>query len=144
MTGDCCQKVDVRWQDELNQLEKSMRDFKKLKVWEKSHKLVLEIYDLTKNYPHDEFFGLSSQIRRAVTSVPTNIAEGCGRESIKELIRCITIAKGSATELEYLIFLSYELNLINSEKFTEINKKIIEVKKMLSGYAKKMSESADH
>lgn len=121
-----------------------MRDFKKLKIWKKSHDLTLELYHKTNCFPKDELYGLSSQIRRAASSIPANIAEGSGRETIKELIRYIIIARGSAFELEYFIILSHDLKLIDHDTFQDLNLKIIELKKMLSGYARKMSESADH
>ncbi|MCK5545095.1 MAG: four helix bundle protein, partial [Desulfobulbaceae bacterium] len=71
-----------------------MRDFRDLKVWEKAHRLTLEVYRITKNFPSDERFGLTVQLRRATASVPTNIAEGCGRHSERELARFMSIAAG--------------------------------------------------
>ena len=93
-----------------------MRDFKKYSIWQLSHKLTLEIYDLTKNFPKDEVYGLTYQIRRSSSSIPTNISEGCGRDSDTEFNRFLTIALGSASETEYLIILSTELNYITEEK----------------------------
>ena len=78
-----------------------MRDFHKLMIWQRSHSLTLEIYKITKTFPKEEVFGLTSQIQRAVSSIPTNIAEGCGRNSNKEFAHFLQIAIGSATELEY-------------------------------------------
>ncbi len=78
-----------------------MRDFRELKVWEKAHRLTLQVYRMTKNFSFDEGFGLTVQLRRAAASVPTNIAEGCGRDSERELARFMSIAAGSASGVEY-------------------------------------------
>ena len=108
-------------------------------VWSKSHILVKDLYLATSKFPRDEMFGMTSQIRRAVASIPTNIAEGCGRGSDADFRRFIQIAFGSANEIEYLIFLSYELKYIEENEFFEYNNKIIEIKKMLAGMIKKLS-----
>lgn len=86
-----------------------MRDFKKYQIWRLSHDLTLEIYKLTHSFPKEEFYGLTSQIRRASSSIPTNISEGCGRDSDAEFNRFLTIALGSASETEYLIILAKDL-----------------------------------
>ena len=91
-----------------------MRDFKKLQVWEKSHGLTLRIYELTAQFPREEIYGLTSQIRRACASIPTNIAEGCGRESPADFAPFLQIAMGSASETEYLILLARDLKYINA------------------------------
>tara|TARA_R110001583_G_scaffold163880_1_gene316321 strand:- start:4041 stop:4391 length:351 start_codon:yes stop_codon:yes gene_type:complete len=93
-----------------------MRDFKKYEIWELSHKLTLDIYDLTQTFPKEEIYGLTSQIRRSSSSIPTNISEGCGRDSDTEFNRFLTIALGSANETEYLIMLSKDLNYLTLEK----------------------------
>ena len=86
-----------------------MQDFRKLKVWEKSHALALAIYRTTAGFPNSEMYGLTSQIRRCSISIPSNIAEGCGRSTNGDLLRFLDIAMGSAKELEYQLLLSYEL-----------------------------------
>ena len=111
-----------------------MRDFRTIKVWEKAHKLVLEIYKTTKNFPREELYGITNQIRRAAVSIPNNIAEGCGRNSEKELKQFSTIAMGSSSEVEYLLLLSFDLDFITKENYILLNSKIIEVKKMLSSF----------
>ncbi|MGX1928207.1 four helix bundle protein [Flagellimonas sp. 2504JD4-2] len=109
-----------------------MVDYKNYKVWHKSHLLVIEIYQITDIFPKKEQFGLVSQINRAVVSIPTNIAEGCGRETQKELVRFLYISSGSAHELEYLVMLSKELNFITEEQFNALAPKIVEIKRMLA------------
>ena len=108
-----------------------MRDYKKYTVWNEGHRLVLEIYKITNSFPKDELFGLSSQIRRAMVSVPTNIAEGCGRETDKDFKRFLVISHGSATEVEYLLFLSNELNFVTNKEYLELNERIIILRKQL-------------
>lgn len=89
-----------------------MRDFRKLQVWEKSHLLTLNIYRITADFPRDEVYGLVSQMRRASSSVPVNLAEGCGRDGDTELRRFAQIALGSASELQYHLLLSRDLGYI--------------------------------
>ena len=115
-----------------------MKDFRNLKVWEKSHNLVLDIYNITKVFPKVELYGLTSQIRRAAISIPTNISEGCGRSNGKDFARFMQIAMGSASELEYLIFLSSELKLIENPIYSDLNLKVIEIKKMLISLMQKL------
>ncbi|WP_317133530.1 four helix bundle protein [Flavobacterium humi] len=79
-----------------------MRDFKKYEIWQMSHDFTLEIYKITSQYPKEEIYGLISQIRRASSSIPTNISEGCGRNSDNEFNQFLNIALGSANETEYL------------------------------------------
>ena len=89
-----------------------MKDFRKLQVWDKAHQLALTLYHVTASFPRDETHGLTSQIRRAASSIPSNIAEGCGREGDAELSRFCTIARGSASESECQILLARDLKLI--------------------------------
>ena len=115
-----------------------MRDFRSLKVWEKGHKLTLEIYKVTKTFPTDERFGLTSQMRRSSSSVPTNIAEGCGRHGNAELKRFMIIGMGSANELEYQLLLAKDLGYIKPDQYIKLNNQTVEVKKMLSSYIMKL------
>ena len=114
-----------------------MREFRKLKVWEKAHKLVLEIYQVTKDFPKEELFGITNQIRRASISIPNNIAEGCGRKSKKELSNFLNIAMGSASEVEYLLLLSYDLYYFK-DKYKILNGNLIEMRKMLNVFMQKI------
>ena len=111
-----------------------MRDFKKLKVWHKAHELTLDIYRVTKNFPKEEIYGITSQMRRASSSIEFNIAEGCGRESEKELGRFLIISMGSASELECEILLSFDLDYLEKDDYKKLEQKTIEVKKMLSSF----------
>ncbi len=108
-----------------------MRDYKNYTVWQDGHQLTMIIYNLTKQFPKEELFGLTSQLRRASSSVPTNIAEGCGRESDADFRRFLIIAHGSATEVEYLVFLSFELEYVSREAFKESTDKIVILRKQL-------------
>jgi len=98
-----------------------MRDFRQLKVWEKAHHFTLQVYKITKHFPSDERFGLTSQLRRAAVSVSTNIAEGCGRNSEPELARYMSIAAGSASEVEYQLLLARDLKYIQNEMYGEMS-----------------------
>lgn len=115
-----------------------MKDYRKLTVWEKAHRLVLEVYKLTCTYPREEQFNLISQLRRAATSVPTNIVEGCGRFTQKDFAKFLQDAFGSAQEIEYLLFLSSELNYMDNEKYNVINAQVNEVKAMLLSLLEKI------
>lgn len=98
---------------------------KDMEVWKLSMELVVKIYKLTENFPKDEMFGLTSQIRRCAVSIPSNIAEGCGRFSNKETLRFTSIALGSLAELETQILIATELNFVNNtENITDIIKKV--------------------
>ena len=98
-----------------------MVDYRKYIVWQKSHQLVLDMYKVTAILPKSEQFNLVSQMNRACLSIPTNIAEGCGRETQKELIRYLYIASGPAHELDYLILVSKDLNFIDENLYYKLN-----------------------
>ncbi len=111
-----------------------MRDFKKLKVWNKAHQWVLKIYRITASFPPDERLGLVVQLRRSAASISAKIAEGCGRESMQELSRFLIIAAASANEAEYQLLLAYDLGYIDGKTYCELNENIDEVKKMLNSF----------
>jgi four helix bundle protein len=115
-----------------------MQDFRKLSVWEKAHRLTLELYRITRSFPKDELYGLTSQLRRAAVSVPTNIAEGCGRRSDGDFARFLSIAMGSASELDYLILLSRDLNLMNARAAEALAGSATELKRMLASLIRKI------
>ncbi len=92
-----------------------MKDFRQLKVWKKAHQLALAVYKATKGFPKEELYGLTSQIRRASMSIPTNIAEDCGQNTDAQFARFLQIAMGSASETEYLLLLSHDLGFLSKE-----------------------------
>ncbi len=115
-----------------------MKNFKELLIWQRSHNLVLDIYSLTKSFPKDELFGLTSQMRRSSASISTNIAEGCGRNSDAEMSRFLVIAQGSAAELEYQIILSKDLSYISLETFNKLTLELTEIRKMINTFTQKI------
>lgn len=108
-----------------------MQNYKDLKVWEKAHQFTLMIYDASKNFPKEEIYGLTNQLRRAASSIPANIAEGCGKNSNVDFAKYLNISLGSANESEYFTLLAKDLSYINVEKFDALYKQINEVKAML-------------
>ena len=108
-----------------------IRTFQDLKVWQRGHELVLIIYQLTKNFPREEKFGLTSQIRRAAVSVACNIVEGFRRKSVKDSLHFYNIADGSLEELKYQLILSRDLKLITNDEFNRVFALSSEVSKML-------------
>lgn len=117
-----------------------MEDFKELKVWIKAHSLTLHLYRLTKGFPRDEIYGLTSQIRRASASVGANLAEGCGRRSDAELRRFVQIARGSANELEYHLLLARDLQLLRDAEFRDLETRILEIQRMLASLAQRLQK----
>lgn len=115
-------------------------DTSKLIVWQKSHQLVLGIYEITKVFPKDELFGLTSQIRRASVSVPSNIVEGKARDSTKEYKRFLMIARGSLEETKYQLLLAKDLQYISENKYRDILKQAEEVGRLLNGLLVKLRE----
>lgn len=118
-----------------------MRDYKKLEIWKRSHQLALNIYKTSESFPRTEIFGLTSQLRRASTSVAINIAEGCGRYSQAELARFLVISSGSLSEVEYILLLCKELKYIPEQEFQPLNKEANEIKRMLFSYHKKLKKT---
>lgn len=115
-----------------------MKDFRDLAVWHKSHQLALSVYKHTGSFPKEELYGLTSQIRRASASIPTNIAEGCGRHSDPEFARFLQIAMGSASETEYLLLLAKDLAFITEIVHSPLETEIIEIKRMLTALLQKL------
>lgn len=115
-----------------------MRDFTKLVIWQKSHLLTLKVYKVTKHFPKDETFGLTSQMRRSSYSIPTNIAEGSGRGTKPQFRNFLDIAAGSLSELHYQLILSKDLLYISETIFQELSYELIEIQKMLRAYMEKL------
>ncbi|MBU3821336.1 four helix bundle protein [Flavobacteriaceae bacterium XHP0103] len=109
-------------------------NYTELDVWKYSRELVRLVYNLTKSFPNDELYGLTNQIRRCAISVPSNIAEGVGRQSNKETIHFLFIAKGSLNEVETQLYLSFDLGYISEEELKNILEKVISNKKLISGF----------
>lgn len=108
-----------------------MQNCKELKVWSKAHKCTLDVYKASKVFPKEETYSLTNQLRRATSSVPANIAEGCGKRSPAEFAHYLNIAPGSSNESEYFLLLSKDLAYLPQTEIEHLNKKINEVKAML-------------
>lgn len=108
-----------------------MNYFKELKVWQKAIELVTETYLLTKGFPKDELFGLVSQIRRCVVSIPSNIAEGCGRKTPKDFSNFLGIALGSSFEFETQIIISKNIGYLTEEQFSSLESEIQHIQNMI-------------
>jgi four helix bundle protein len=118
-----------------------MKDFQTLKVWQKAHILTLEIYQKTRFFPKEEIYGLTSQIRRASSSIGANLAEGCGRNTDKELARYVQIAQGSAYEVEYHLLLAKDLNYLDQQVYEQFTASILEIQRMLRSFREKLVAS---
>jgi four helix bundle protein len=108
-----------------------MQNYKELKVWGKAHSFTLDVYKATQSFPTEEKFGLISQLRRASSSIPANIAEGCGKSTNAELRHFLNIALGSANEVEYFLLLAKDLKYLPEGKFTSLTTEINSIKAML-------------
>ncbi|MBA7506219.1 hypothetical protein ES706_04900 [subsurface metagenome] len=120
-----------------------MKDFRDIKIWQRAHNFVLKVYKVTKPFPQEEVYGLTSQIRRAAASVPTNIAEGCGRNTDAELARFMEIASGSASELDYLLLLAKDIGLLAENGYVELLTELTEIRKMLTTFIKTVRKTAN-
>ena len=118
-----------------------MKDFRSLKVWEKAHAMTLTIYKSTESFPKQEMYALTSQLQRAAVSIPANIAEGCGKDSDAELKRYFLISMGSASELEYLLLLAYDLGYLPENTFQSMTSDLVEIRKMLNAFIQKLKAS---
>ena len=108
--------------------------FEHLKVWQKSHQLVLDIYKITKKFPKEEIFSLVDQIKRSSSSIPTNIVEGNERKTKNEFIQFLYVSKGSCAETKYHLLLAKDLGYISETEYQDLNNRIIEISKMLSSF----------
>jgi four helix bundle protein len=113
-----------------------MKDFKKLKVWQKAHCLTLDVYQASATFPREELYGLTSQIRRSCLSIPSNIAEGCGRGSDTDFARFLQISMGSSSEVEYLLILSRDLKILRNDDYETLSDDVIQIKRMLTSLIK--------
>ena len=115
-------------------MEGEYKRYTELNVWIEARKLVSEIYKLTQKYPKEELFGLTNQIRRCAVSIPSNIAEGCGRNTKKDSLQFFFVARGSLYELETQVYLSCDLNYITKTNLEELLNILEVVRKLLSGF----------
>ena len=115
-----------------------MNNFKELNVWQKAFELVKEVYQISKNFPNKEQFGLISQIRRAAVSIPPNIADGAGKMRKKEFAHFLSISLGSSYELETQLIISLELKFTNTDTFKNTEQLITEVQRMIRGLQKSL------
>jgi len=118
-----------------------MRNYSELLIWQKSHELTLKIYTASFSFPKEEIYGLTSQMRRSSASIPTNIAEGCGRDSNAEMKRFLIISSGSSSELEYQLLLVKDLNYIDEYLYQELSLAVIEIRKMIRAFIKSLPAS---
>ena len=115
-----------------------LKNYRDLKVWQKSYRLCLDLYRITKKFPKEERYGLTSQIRRAAVSIPSNIAEGYGRKTTADYLRFLYIAYGSNCELETQLLLSGDLNYVNKENLKALKDDTEEVERMLKALIKSL------
>jgi four helix bundle protein len=118
-----------------------MTNYKKLEVWTLSMELVKEIYEVTKTYPSDERFGLVSQTNKAAISIPSNIAEGMGRNYRKDTIQFLHVSRGSAYEVETLLSVAQMVNIIDRQVYNSINKKLESSIRLINGFIKYLEQS---
>ena len=117
----------------------ALKDFKKLKIWQKGVDIAINSFQLVSTFPKEEKFGISSQITRAAVSIPSNIAEGCGRKSNKELHQFLNISLGSSFELETQYIIAKEFNYITQETSNQACIQINEIQKMIYGLQKSLN-----
>ena len=119
-----------------------MQDFRQLLVWQKGHSLALNIYTATAAFPQQERYGITNQMRRAAYSIPSNIAEGCGRAGRVELKQFLHIVLGSASELDYFLLLARDLQFLVPPQYFRLERNVNEVKVMLAGLIRTLSSTA--
>ena len=115
-----------------------MQNFRNLKVWQKAHTLTLDVYRATKSFPREELYGLTSQIRRACVSISANIAEGACRNGDADFGRFLQMAAGSASEVEYHLLLTRDLEMLKAADFQRLTDEAVEVKRMLAALIQKL------
>jgi four helix bundle protein len=111
-----------------------MRNYRDLQVWSKAHNLTLDLYRISRGFPREEMFGVTSQLRRAAVSVAANLAEDCGRRTSTELARFMRIAMGSASEVDDHLLLCRDLEFMKQDEFNQSSSHLTEVRKMLTSF----------
>src|SRR5690242_1913343 len=120
-----------------------MRNYRDLQVWTKAHNLTLELYRVSRGFPPEETYGITSQLRRAAVSIGANLAEGCGRRTSNELARFVRIAMGSARVLDYHLLLSRDLGFMAADEFASASAALTEVRKMLTSFLNSVEEQIE-
>jgi len=120
-----------------------MKDFRDLKVWQSAHQITLSVYRCTRSFPREETYGIVSQLRRCSASVAANIAEGCGRSGNAEFGRFLTMAMGSASELEYFLLLARDLEYLTPEKHAPVAQEVRTMRRMLNKLLSKVQAERD-
>jgi four helix bundle protein len=115
-----------------------LQSFKNLRVWEKAHRLTLDVYRSTKSFPREEIYGSTSQMRRSSSSIGANIAEGSCRKGDNDFARFLPMAMGSASELEYHILLAHDLEVLKTLDYERLSAEAVEVKRMLASLLQKL------
>ena len=115
-----------------------MQDFRDIQVWQKPHEFALRIYRITAEFPKSESYGLVNQMRRAATSIPTNIAEGCVLDTDAQFARYLQISLGSASELDYHLLLARDLGYLSNSQSVDCHSEIDQIKKMLASFIKRL------
>ncbi|MGA9525763.1 MAG: four helix bundle protein [Myxococcaceae bacterium] len=119
-----------------------MQDYKELEVWRRAHKVVLTIYSQTRSFPSDERFGVTSQLRRAAMSIPTNLAEGCRRAFGREYSQYVNVAQGSRSEVQYLVQLAADLGYLDRKTASELYSELEEIGRMLHRLRESINRTA--
>jgi four helix bundle protein len=135
MTG--CWLSAVGYQPDAS-VDEKMQDFRNLDVWKRSHELTLAVYRATKIFPENERYGLTSQLRRGASSIPANLAEGCGRGTDPDFGRFVQNAMGSASEVEYEFLLARDLDYLEANSYETLNDEIVGIKRMLASLLRKL------
>ncbi|MFC1678124.1 four helix bundle protein [Patescibacteria group bacterium] len=127
----------------MNQESRKIKSFTQLKTWQEAHKIVLDIYNITKDFPKTEQFGLVTQMRRCAISITSNIAEGFSRQSYKEKVQFYSIALGSLTELQNQLLVTRDVKYITNEKFVYYANQSVVISKLLNGLIKSSKRVLD-
>ncbi|HJS06092.1 MAG TPA: four helix bundle protein [Pirellulales bacterium] len=120
-----------------------MKDFRDLVVWQRSHQMTLDVYAITRGFPSDERFGLVSQMRRAMMSVPNNLSEGCGCSTDLSFAQFVETSLRSACEVEYQLLLSRDLKYLDTQRWDKLHEEIVSIKRMLSQLIKTLRKGDD-
>jgi four helix bundle protein len=120
-----------------------VKGFKELHVWRKAHEMTLAVYEVTKAFPGEERYGLASQLRRSASSIGSNISEGCGRRSDREMARFLQIARGSASEVEYQVLLARDLRYLHEQEFRRLSLQADGVQRMLTALIERFRPAVD-